>query len=744
MIAWLLGGELGPAGRLVFAAPQWVVAAAAAAALLAFAASLPGRRPTWARVVEGVLWALALAGVVVAAARPVWLEEEGRREPGRVAVLVDGSRSMGTIEGGVARSAEALAIVDRLRGDDVDVYTFGGDLLVGVPSAFDLPATDVEGALDALRDRVAGERLAGVVLVTDGIDRGLLRRRFRDEGPGALPPELPGPLTIYGVGDGEGLRDLSVRSVDSGGFAFLRSEFTLTAEILGVGFEGRSLNATLLRDGAPVTEVPVMLDAQGRGEARFTVRPDRAGRFSYAVQVPVFEGDAVPANNGLPVVVRVVRDRIRVLQVAGHPSWDVKFLRRFLKGDPSVDLVSFFILRTQEDITHQYEDRELSLIEFPYEKLFTTDLRDFDLVVLQNFDPEPYFKRQSDFLLGELQRYVAEDGHALVMVGGDRSFDLGGYVGTPIEGILPLRMGAPGAKVSEDRFRPVLTEEGARHPITRLVGDLDENATWWERLHEMDGTNVLAGAHPEATVLLEHPTLRAADGAPLPVLAVREAGRGRTMALTVDASWRWSFSEAAAGRGNQAYLRFWKNAFRWLMADIGTQRVTVDTPRENYTVGDTVRVVSRVRDPGFAPLPDAEVTVRLTRDGRVTEHVGRTDRDGEWVLELPAEHRGAHRVEAGVTGVDHEPAETVFAVTARDPELDELLPDAAFLEWLAARTGGTWNPPGAFAPPARDPEAGRTVWDRRETPLWRAPGLLGGVLLLAGLAWWVRRRGGAR
>ena len=47
------------------------------------------------------------------------------------------------------------------------------------------------------------------------------------------------------------------------------------------------------------------------------------------------------------------------------------------------------------------------------------------------------------------------------------------------------------------------------------------------------------------------------------------------MALTVDTSWRWSLSEAAEGRGNQAYLRFWKNALRWLMKDNTVSRVTV-------------------------------------------------------------------------------------------------------------------------------------------------------------------------
>ena len=318
--------------------------------------------------------------------------------------------------------------------------------------------------------------------------------------------------------------------------------------------------------------------------------PDEAGRFAYEVTVPAYEGDAVPANNALPLVVGVVRDRIRVLQVAGAPSWDVKFLRRFLKGDPSVQLVSFFILRTQRDLVAGFAENELSLIQFPYKRLFDDDLETFDVVIFQNFDYMPYFGGDSTALLGNLAAYV-NNGGGFVMTGGDRSFGLGRYGGTSLGAVLPLQIAQVGAQPDLEAFEPVLTDAGARHPITRLTADGVENTAWWQRLRPLDGTNVVTGAHPEAAVLLSHPERVGADGKPMPVLAVREVGAGRTMALTADSSWRWSMSEAAEGRGNQAYLRFWKNSLRWLMRDPSVSRVTVETARENYAVDEEVRLV---------------------------------------------------------------------------------------------------------------------------------------------------------
>lgn len=745
MSLWLLGSELGPNGTLEFLAPEWLILTAVLVALVAWGLTWIGDRPLINRLGEVALWGLALAGVVLAVARPTWIEKEGRVEPGRVAVLVDASCSMGVLQEGSPRSDEVEPILRQLRGNDVDFYHFGSELSVGAPDAYTLPGTDLESAIDALSERVAGERLAGVVVLTDGLDRGLLRRRFQRE-DFATPPRLPGPLTIYQTGSLGELHDLSVRSVDTGGYAFRSEPFVITASLRGLGYAGRSVTATLTRDGRPVTQRAITLDESGDADVSFEVMPNAVGRFTYEVSVPVWEDDAVPTNNAAPVVVEVVRDRISVLQVAGAPSWDVKFLRRFLKGDPSVDLVSFFILRTTDDIDRtDYAPQELSLIQFPYDDLFSTELERFDVVIFQNFDHESYFRSNAPALLDNIRSFVQDDGKGFVMVGGDRSFDQGGYGGTYVEEMLPVTMGAQ-QPVNLDRFQPQLTDEGRRHPITRLAPDIDENEAWWGRLVQLDGTNVVQGASDGATVLLTHPQLRGRDGSPLPILAVSEAGQGRAMALTVDTSWRWSLSEAAEGRGNQAYLRFWKNAFRWLVKDPSTSRVTVDTPRENYAIDDEVRVVVRARDTGFAPLARAKVEVVVDGPNGKVELEGLTSVDGEVALELPAEVRGAHRVVAkvSVNGLPVGEDRTVFAVTTRDPELDEVAPDEAFLRWLASATEGEYHPPGTFSAPLRDADSGRTVWERRESELWRAPILGFGVLLFGGLAWIIRRRSGLR
>ena len=80
MIDLLLGGHLGPAGHVEWTASWWIIAAAAVCAGLAWLVSLPGSRSAAARAGEALLWAIALGALAIAAARPVWVEEQGRTE----------------------------------------------------------------------------------------------------------------------------------------------------------------------------------------------------------------------------------------------------------------------------------------------------------------------------------------------------------------------------------------------------------------------------------------------------------------------------------------------------------------------------------------------------------------------------------------------------------------------------------------------------------------------------------------
>ena len=103
--------------------------------------------------------------------------------------------------------------------------------------------------------------------------------------------------------------------------------------------------------------------------------------------MPVFPDEAVTDNNTRSFVLKVIRDRVRVLLVVGRPSLGRALPARPAAAGPQrgpgLASTSCARRRTTPGVVNQ--ERELSLIPFPMEEIFDTKLDTFDVVIFQNF-----------------------------------------------------------------------------------------------------------------------------------------------------------------------------------------------------------------------------------------------------------------------------------------------------------------------------------------------------------------------
>lgn len=63
----------------------------------------------------------------------------------------------------------------------------------------------------------------------------------------------------------------------------------------------------------------------------------------------------------------------------------------------------------------------------------------YDVVVMVNQAADEFSQKQQE----ELKRYVYDSGGGLIVIGGDRSFGAGGWIGSPLEDALPVRLDPP-------------------------------------------------------------------------------------------------------------------------------------------------------------------------------------------------------------------------------------------------------------------------------------------------------------
>jgi Ca-activated chloride channel family protein len=106
----------------------------------------------------------------------------------------------------------------------------------------------------------------------------------------------------------------------------------------------------------------------------------------------------------------------------------------FVYGEPH-----YLVVGSEEDAQFLVEalKQEGLLVEAaPSPPLSLAQLENFDAFILTNISAERLSNQQLRFI----QQYVEDFGGGFAMVGGENAFGVGGYVGTPVETILPVNM----------------------------------------------------------------------------------------------------------------------------------------------------------------------------------------------------------------------------------------------------------------------------------------------------------------
>jgi uncharacterized membrane protein len=552
-------------------------------------------------------------------------------------------------------------------------------------------SSDLVAAWNSLLD-VSGERPAAVVVVSDGR---FTRPMFIDSVIASpLPATMTGiPVHSVDIG-GEGLPDASIRTVNSLGEAIAHQSLTLRVEIAcSGGMKCGKIPVVIrtLEKGKPPRELARLEGDLAGKETQFVdfdIVLERAGSQILEVVMSAQPGDRIIENDVRLLPFLVSRDRVRLLHIAGCPSYDVRELRRWLKGNASVDLVSYFILRTDDDDPNTQDSaNELSLIPFPVDELFSQHLPSFDAVILQDIDAARY---HLDNHLERLAKYV-EQGGGLILVGGPSAFSGGSYVHSALERVMPTALVVSHNPYDTVEFVPKTTTAAQNAPILeplrRLLGD---------RLPSFPGANTIGPPKAGAIVLWEHPQRAvlplkglAITTGPMPVLAISDIHEGRVVEIALDATYRlaWgSFAEETSGR---AYGALWEALLGWVMHE---QRFE---PFRGEIVGDCIAgepVTIRWSVPASAK---GQLSVELEQLGKSEPQQYHQqvilDRSGASEVRFDGLPSGGFTAKAQINGGS--PARLDFACERGGLAFADSRPDHDRLRKLAESTGGKFVNP---------------------------------------------------
>jgi uncharacterized membrane protein len=598
--------------------------------------------------------------------------------------------------------------------------------------------TNMAQVFDDLTVHYEGQSLQGVFLFSDGAD---LTQESSEVSRSLLEriKGLKSPVHTLQAGTNNGFKDLAIENVSASDFGFVQQSLRISLTVFSSSLGNRNI-PLMLKEGDHILAsktIEVREDTK-RLEVELEFTPNKIGKRIYTLSLPKFAGEFIHTNNEKEFEINVVRDRIRILHLNGRPSWDSRFLREVLAHNPKVDLLSFFILRNMGDDV-EAPVSELSLIPFPSNLLFDDYLNSFDLVIFQNFKYDPFIDKK---YLENIRKYVGKGG-AFLMVGGDLSFQGGGYSRTPIEEILPVKFRDDPRPFIDEAFKPTLNKEFSRHPILRLEKDPEFNLKAWQSLPLLQSINIGLFPDKNAHALVRH-TME------LPVLVTGNFGKGRTALLATDSIWNWNLKNVGSGGSGRYFQRFWNNVIDWLIAEPETRRLQLESDKDRYREGEQALIKFSLMLKNFQPAAGMMAKLILksmsNEAGKTTIHEIKTDEQGEGVFPFLPDLDGFYSamMQADIDGETLE-EEIVFSVLKDNAEFEKPLVNENLLKKISEVTGGkhlvlqgsddlSLFP---FANPdiqVKSHSRSFSLWDN-----WWAYGLVVGFLVMD---WYLRRKSG--
>jgi len=594
--------------------------------------------------------------------------------------------------------------------------------------------TNLAGAIRQAVEQVGSERIAAIVVVSDG--RVTL-------GP---PPEDVAiflknkALRLHTVAVGESIAPGNLRALALAGpdQIFLKDPAVLDARVSARNYGVTSvvLERRYPDDGEEWSEIESkdvsFIDDDKPVDLKFRDHPPRVGTVEYRIRIPIEPDESNKEDNTKTFVTRVIEEKAMVLLVSGAPAYEYYAIKNVLLRDRTITVACYL---QSADPEFPQDGNDISLTELPASE---KDLFKYDVVLLH--DPNgDLFPPDWPALL---KRFVSEHRGGLGFIAGNKhtlSLLRSGVAENDLTALLPVvldldRADMPGIGIGYGAYfstpwRMEPEPEAFTHPVTRFHADARAAKDLiWDRLPPFYWFFPVLRAKPGATVLARHddPRETVAGYGRRPTLAVHRYGAGNVLFLAADETHRWrSVAEPI-------FDRFWVQTVRFLLEGRhagAKRRFRIFTDRELLDLGDAVQLSAEVFDENYSPLAAERVTVRLSGPNGLAEEVTLLAVEGKQghfsgTYAPPEvgdyELRAADEAFRPKEGADT-PAAT-FRVTLPDREMGDTRADRTLLKDLADRTGGLAVPLEDIQrvgdPKLIPPLSEKVVTQGRPVPLW--------------------------
>jgi len=702
-----------------------LIIVAATTAFLFYRYTLPPVSRT-TRTLLSILRSISLALVLMLLFEPLFRLVVSSLQPPVLAVLADNSRSMAIVDRLGNRAAQVYALLAKNTfehmnaGADIRYYTFGSKLheasnVARDSLSFGDDATNISEALRALAGERERKNIKAAIILSDG-------SYTVGQNPVYEAEQLGIPLYTVGIGDSSEQKDVLISRVATNDLVYNETATPVDIIIKSSGYSGDRVEVTLSEGMKQIARAQFLLESGTREYAtRLLYMPEGEGTKKYIVSVSPLPGELTVSNNQKSFFAKVLKNRSRILLLAGGPGPDLTILKQTLGEDRTITARSF----TQRVPSGFYEG-----------PLTQNTLDSSDCIITINFPTST----TTASTLEMLRNAVVEKGKPLFFISGPSI----NYQQLRIFATV-LPFGAEVGSMSEEYifFEPSLSQK--THPILNLGST--ESFDAWKRLPPLFKTETVLRSKPEATVLglcrVQNIVLQE------PLILVRNINRQKSLAVAGYGLWRWRLMAQGSSSTSHVLATFLSNGIRWLTTREEGHPVKVVTSKEAFMQGEPVQFIGQVYDASARPVENAEIRVAARQGEREFETTLRPIGSGryEGVIDGVGPGDYTFHAEARAEAVPLGDDRGRFSVGELNLEFQDTRMNATLLRQLAYRSGGEFYMPNdvkrlSTALAAQPSFASRNVIRTTSLELWNWNYMLAAIVLLLSTEWVIRKRRG--
>lgn len=456
--------------------------------------------------------------------------------------------------------------------------------------------TDIAFSMKQMVDDLKEAKISAVILLSDGNDNS-----YTD----TVSALTRMGTEIYTVGVGkvaevkEQVLDVEVLDVTANKYAIKNRVSVIKTKISVKGLKDETVYVFLKKDNEIIrTEMIRIEEGKDTYDVEMEYIPKETGELKFKIETSPVEEEVNKDNNIKKFFMKVLESQNKVLYVEGALRWEYKFLKRILEANEKINLSTVLLAGIKK-----IKSTGNKVNKFPESK---EDLYKYDALILGSIG-RSYF---TDTQLKNIYDFVYERGGALITLGGDKSYGLGGFNDSEIEKLIPVHISGKGDGQYLEKFKIHITEEGKKHPVFWLGKDMAKNLRTWADMPELEGVNKVKGVKPGAVVIARY---SAGKGDEFPAIVAQRFGKGKVLALLIDTTWKWDFKPWAQDSKETVYMRFWNQVVRWAITKEESSSLKdikpllVQSDRDFVAVNETISFRARILSENLLLDDNAEV-----------------------------------------------------------------------------------------------------------------------------------------